>query len=640
MSFKDVTALAAESSRKFEAARWSALRLEDARRKRRRTSAVGEAPAESPASLTDHAAGQPTSANGPVASVAAPLPSWQAAAADCWSGGPFALPWALFDTSTTPEVGLLEPPLSGAGAFGTEAMSTSHNGTNAVQATSSSEGSPEGSSTTSWDEFLVTQNSPGTPSPLESLLGEPSTDLQLSLPLEESLIHHFDKNVVPAIPVSLAFSSLFKQSSCFRAAVLALSASHLKLGERLPFDFHSLRQICNNKSVWFYYDTAVKDLQDRIRNQENQSGEDLAGAALLLAYHEFEAGTALGIRNHASGLDAIAAKLDFAAASVPEIFKAWRILRYDMRFMMTPTRKTCNPVDKYDVSSLLDPELAIRDILSRVHNLYARHSMEASFVSADDDGSSASEKAARWICSVLGRECDHRNFQRGDFNKENLTRETILHQCDIFTRRLDSWHGRLCPHDLPVANLGTSADFISGPSFETLVTYRFPNERKALDYVLYLICRMTINYLQSVFDATVSAAASDAWAKVILGIVCGMNVHQRQQFTVLRIDVALEFTAILCESSNFATTVLDYLIPKVMSAGLTAPELLGWTKVKADLELWVREKARGRALRFTMSDIEEDSEPWQLLGTHRVAAFGDYNGKGYFRDCYVVDCLP
>ncbi|KAF6826302.1 hypothetical protein CPLU01_09758 [Colletotrichum plurivorum] len=639
VSFKDVTALAAESSRKFEAARWSALRLEDARRKRRRTDAVQEASVETPGSLEDHAAEPSASTHVPASSIAASLPSWQFSAADSFPGGPFVLPWALFDTSTTPEAGLqlLEQPLSGVGAIGPEAMSPSHREASGIEATSPNESSPEVFSPTNWDEFLVTHNSPGTSSSSESLLGEPSTDLQLSIPLEESLIHHFDKNVVPAIPVSLAFSNLFKQSSCFRAAVLALSASHLKLGERLPFDFHSLREICNNKSVWAYYDMAVKDLQKRLRDSEDQSGEDLAGAALLLAYHELEAGTALGIRNHASGLDAIASKLDFAMSSVPEIFKAWRMLRYDVRFLMTPTRKSCNPVDKYDVPSLLDPELAIRDILSRVHNLYARHSMEASFVSVDDGGSGASEKAARWICSVLGRKCDHRNFQRGDFNKENLTRETILHQCDIFSRRLDSWHSGLCSHDLPVANLGTSMDFISGPTFETLVTYSFPNQRKALDYVLYLICRMTINYLRSVFDASVSAAASDAWAKVILGIVCSMDIHQRQQFTVLRVDLALEFTATLCESSNFATTVLDYLIPKVVSAGLTAPEMLGWTKLKADLELWVREKSRGRALRVTMNDVEEDSEWWQLLGAHRIAAFGDYNGKGYFRDCYMVD---
>ncbi|KAK2728898.1 hypothetical protein CKAH01_10726 [Colletotrichum kahawae] len=626
ISFKDVTALVAESSRKFETARWSALRLEDARRRRRRT---------------EEARGAPSGGTqGPAPSTLAPLSPHLTT--DGWSGGAFALPWPLFATSSGPGLEILQSGDPDVGDVGPLREATPLLGRAMHEDQSTNESSPEDFTLPAWDEFIVSQEpSTDSTSSSDSLLGEPTTDCQLSLPVEEALIHHFDKKIAPTIPVALAFTNLFQRSSCFRAAVLALSASNLQLAQRLPLDLESLRRVCDDKSVWIYYDTAVKDLQAQLQHVEQRSSEELAGAALLLAYHEIEAGTALGIRNHASGLDAIASKLDFAASSVPELFKAWRMLRYDVRFMMTPTRKTYNPVDNYDVSSLLDPQLAIRDILSRLHNMYARHAMEASFdPTANTDGPSASEQAAMWIRSSLGRECDHRNYQRGDFHKDSLTRETVLHSCDTFSRRLDSWHRALCDHDLPIARLGTDEDFVSGPSFEPVVTYRFADERKALDYMLYLVSRMIVTYLRSVFDPAVSASATNTWAKLILGIVCGMDVHQRQQFTVLRVDNILSVTAKLCESTNFATTVLDYLLPKIIGPGLTGPDMVGWAYLKSTLELGVREKRRGRALRFILDGTEEDSSIWEIVARHHVVAFGDYNGKGYFRDCYVIDCLP
>ncbi|TDZ75136.1 Beauvericin cluster-specific repressor BEA4 [Colletotrichum trifolii] len=642
IAFKDVTALAAESSKKFEAARWSALHLEDARRKRRRTAP----PIESSQARLDAVVGPSVNpqaqASALPVSAPAPPPPWHGITADGFPGGAFALPWALFDTAGESDVGLLQHRAAdvievAGGDIGSTPLHQHERHTESPK-----ESSPDAGTPTAWDEFLESEDSPLESTPSEdSLLGEPTTDLRLSLPLEESLVQHFDTNVVPAIPVTLAFSDLFKQSSCFRAAVLALSASHLRLAERLPLDFESLRRVCDDKSMWVYYDTAVKDLQMQLQRVGKRGGEDLAGAALLLAYHEIEAGTGLGIRNHASGLDAIASKLDFAASSVPDLFKAWRLLRYDARFLKTPTRWTTTQVDSYDVSSFLDPQLAIRDIFSRSQGLYARHAMEASFnADASIEGSSSSEKAARWICSVLGRVCDHHNFQMGDFFKDNLTPGAILQQCDVFSRRLDCWHKGLCDHDLPIARLGTGEDLVSGPTFETVVTYKFSAERKALDYIMYLISRMTVTYLRSVFDPSLTAAVSDTWAKIILGIVCGMNIHQRQQFTVFRIDIMLLLASRLCESVNFATTVLDYLLPKIMRAGLTAPEMVAWVYLKSELELWVREKMRGRAVRFSIASVEEDAEPWQLLGAHQTALFGDLNGKGYFRDRFLMECFP
>lgn len=655
VTFRDVTTRAAESSRKFEEARWAALRLEDERRKRRRTGSTGEpSPAPRGPLRSEDIIELPARDDTLTAPVPAPMPPWHSTNVEGWLAGSFSLPWPLFDTSgsasAVPDASQQHQDVAKSKTNLTELEQPTPLVSSANRLMPRSGGpnsstpageAPSPALSTGWDEFLVTDgSSPGSSTSTSSPLGEPTVDCQLSIPLEEVLIQHFDRNVLPSIPVALSFPNLFRQSSCFRSAVLALSASNIKLTQPLPIDPLVLRRVCDDSSVWIYYDTAVKGLQAQLQNAENYRGEELAGAALLLAYHELEAGTALGIRNHATGLDAIASKLDFAASSIPDLFKAWRMLRYDVRFMMLPTRATCNVVDNYDVSSLLDPQLAIRDILFRLHGLHARYAMEATF-SQDStaDGHSASEKVALWLMSVLGRESDRRNVRLKDFHKENLTPDMILRQCDVFSHRLDNWHKALCDHDMPVVKLGTDSDLISGATFETFVTYRFGDTRKALEYVIYLVCRMTCSYLRSLFDPSVQSSGTDALAKVILGIVCGMNMQQRQQFTVLRVDVLLRMTAGLSEGTNFITTVLDYLLPRLISSGLTGPDIVAWIYLKSALELELRERRKGRAIRMTIDGVEEDCEMWQLVNRHPVAAFGDYNGKGYFRDCYVIECL-
>ncbi|OHE96285.1 hypothetical protein CORC01_08357 [Colletotrichum orchidophilum] len=654
VTFRDVTTRAAESSRKFEEARWAALRLEDERRKRRSLgSTQGSASASQEASRPEDVTELPAKQSLSTTPAPAPLPPWQMTNAD-WLAGTFTLPWPLTDTfdgsssfqdaaqqhqrTANPRNGSSEsgqPPSLESSANRLMWTSGEPNSQTPVV------GAPSPILTNGWDEFLVTDgSSSGSSTSGSSPLGEPTVDCQLSIPLEEVLIQHFDRNVLPSIPVALSFPKLFRQSSCFQSAVLALSASNIKLTQPLPIDPLVLRRVCDDSSIWIYYDTAVKGLQAQLQNVGNHRGEELAGAALLLAYHELEAGTARGIWDHAAGLDAIASKLDFAASSIPDLFKAWRMLRYDIRFTMTPTRATCNPVDSYDVSSLLDPQLAIRDILSRLHGMYARYAMEATFShDTSVDGGSASEKVALWLMSVLGRECDRRNVRLKDFYKENLTPETILRQCDVFARRLDNWHKGLCDQDMPVVKLGTDSDVISGATFETFVTYRFANERKALEYMIYLVCRMTCTYLRSLFDPSAQSSGTDALAKVILGIVCGMNMQQRQQFTIIRVDVLLRMAAGLSEGTNFITTILDYLLPRLISSGLTGPDIVAWVYLKSSLELELRERRKGRAIRMTIEGVEEDCELWQLVHRHPVAAFGDYNGKGYFRDCYVLECL-
>ncbi|KAK2007123.1 hypothetical protein LZ32DRAFT_568980 [Colletotrichum eremochloae] len=650
VTFKDVTSLAAESSKRFEEARWAALRLEDGRRKQR----CAEKPQETCSQgVSGHVTNLPQDSDA-MGQALAPLPPWNSTNTDNWVNDSFALPWASFDTSNI----TANNDLFQEGQFHNQAAtleettpperdhhSTPSSPLNDLVATSGGlevdlpptvDAPSPTLMLTLWDE----QINSGASTSSSSLLGPPTADCQLSLPLDEVLVHHFDRNVIPSIPVVLAFPSLFRKSSCFRSAVLALAASNLKLARPLPLDANSLREACEDNSIRIYYETAVKGLQAHLTYAETHHGEELAGAALLLAYHELEAGTAVGILNHAAGLDAIASKLDFAASAVPGLFKAWRMLRYDVRFMKSPTRRTCNSVDNFDVPGLLDPQLAIRDILSRVWGLHARFAMEASF--AHDPtvkGSSASEKAALWLMSVLSRTCDHRNFRLRDFHKETLTPEYILEQCHVFSRRLDTWHKALCDHDMPVANLGSDSDIISGSTFETFIRYRFASEHKALEYLIYLVCRMGCGYLRSLFDPSVTSSATDALGRVILGIACGMKIHERRQFTVFRIDMLLKIAAGMSEGTNFITTILDFLLPKIMEAGLTGPDIVSWSYLKSSLELELRERRKGRVIRMTIDGADDDWKMWQLVGKQPVAIFGDYNGKGHFRDCYFVEYL-
>ncbi|KAK2000331.1 hypothetical protein LX36DRAFT_689530 [Colletotrichum falcatum] len=563
----------------------------------------------------------------------APPPSWNHAATENETNGSFALPWALFHTSNVPTTDDL---------FQEE---RSHNEAVALKEISPERAhhptppSPSDDLVTvpkTWEVESQSASTASTPSPL----GFAFADCQLSLPLEEMLVQHFGRNVIPSIPVALAFPSLFRQSSCFRSAVLALAASNLNLARPLTPDAKSIREVFDDKNIRLYYDTAVKGLQAPLTYAESHRGEELAGAALLLADHELEAGTALGMLNHATGLDAIAYKLDFAASAVPGLFKAWRMLRYDVRFMKIPTRRTYNSVDSFDASGLLDPQLAIRDILSRVWGIYARFSMEASYAhDSTVEGGSASEKAASWLMSVLGRACDHRNFRSGDFHKDTLTSESILQQCQVFNHRLDAWHQALCDHDMPVVNLSSDSDIMSGPTFETFIKYRFTDERKALDYLIYLVCRMGCSYLRSLFNTSVSSSATNALGKVILGIACGMNIHQRQQFTVFRIDRLLKMAASMSEGTNFIATAFDSLLPKVIKPGFSGPDICAWVYLKSSLELELRERRKGRIIRMTIDGTDDDFEVWQLANRLPVAVFGDYNGKGHFRDCYFVEYL-
>ncbi|KAK2053966.1 hypothetical protein LY76DRAFT_597378 [Colletotrichum caudatum] len=659
VTFKDVTSLAAESSKRFEDARWAALRLQDDRRKRRCSERVQET-SSTFLDVSGRVTNLPQDSNiTSTGQALAPPPPWNPINTENNFNDSFFLPWALLDTSNGPAADdLFQEDRFHNEAVALENISpeTDHSPTPSspsnvlvsvskgweVDAPQTVDVPSPTLALTLWDELINSDNSLSESTTFTSSpLGSAAADCQLSIPFEEVLVRHFDRNVIPSIPVVLDFPILFRQSSCFRSAVLALAASNLKLAKPLRPDIESLREACDDKGKRTYYDAAVKSLKAHLPYAETHHGEELAGTALLLAYHELEDGTMVDMLDHATGLDNIAATLDFSASVVPGLFKAWRMLRYDLRFTKTPTRRTLNPVDGFDPSCLLDPQLTIRDILSKVWGLHARLAMEASFAhDSTVQGASASEKVASWLVSVLGRKCDSRNFRLRDFHRDTLTSESILQQCHILTHRLDTWHKALSAHDMPVANLGSDSDIISGPTFETFVKYRFADEPKALDYLIYLVCRMGCNYLRSMFDPSVTSSSADALSKVILGIACALNLHQRQQFTVVRIAMLLGMAACMSEGTNFVTTILDFVIPKVMEPGLTGLDIVTWVYLKASLELGLRERRKGRVIRMVIDGSDEDWEMWRMVDRHPVAVFGDYCGKGHFRDCYFVEYLP
>lgn len=352
------------------------------------------------------------------------------------------LPWALINSTPsfteTPDVsmqtwlgsflpfmpGTGQPPQRKIDLTSKERLTLDANFTTAA----STDGTPR-SYMSPWTD-QATPSSCGTPRQFPSAYEPPCLDAssphcQTSVHLEEALVHHFEQEIVPNLPVSVKFPSRYHKNTCFRAAVLALSASTYDftpdaLGGRTAGIYRQ------EEIFWKYYENAVKDLHEQLQRPGEKSYEQLAGAALLLAYHGMASGSPLGIRNHAAGLNAIVNKLDFRMASVAGLFKAWRMIRYETRFLALATRKSHITVDAYDAGACLDPQLEIRDIYSRAWGIYSRYSMEATFLQqTDNDGRSASQKAAQWTCSVLNRRSDLQQIQTRDYYQDELTMEAI-----------------------------------------------------------------------------------------------------------------------------------------------------------------------------------------------------------------------
>jgi hypothetical protein len=475
-------------------------------------------------------------------------------------------------------------------------------------------------------------------------------DYQLQLVMENALIRNFEQTVLPLFPADLSFPRHFHENRCFHAALLALSVGMIKANRGGLVPVGALSALDAGANNWLYYDSAVKDLNEQLKRPGRHGLEQLASAALLLAYHDMEVGTPLGIRNHACGLDAIASRLDFSTVMTPGLFKAWRMLRCDRKFLSLATRRTIGVVDAYDMSSLMERQIAIRELLVGLWKLYGRYSMEATFQSdrgsgdVDDDGkeetddaSSPSEKVGQWLRSVLNRDCDLHQAQQRDFHNDTLTPHMLQHQCSYFARQLEQWHAELADEELPIIKDSSDADFIPiATSAEPLATYRLPNKDKALDHILYLLSRMICNRMRSLFQQGASSHVSEAWGRLILGIICGMSLR-RQRFTLFRLDMLLLMTALLSEGTRLASNIIDHVIPRVMESDGSEPGFFTWSYLKTVLQLVVHQRIHGRSIRLVIDDSIQDSEQREAATRHMVVAFGDYNGRGHFRDVFSID---
>lgn len=504
---------------------------------------------------------------------------------------------------------------------------------------------------------------------------------------EAALIQHFETHVLSNLPVPMAFGRSYTDNSCFRHAILALSAinkSYLETRTResnpsttssssssLSTSVSSTRtaktaaRLQQRRSAVGreHYLAAVSSLYRRLDLSDPSSREQHAAAALMLAYYEIETGSPFGSLRHARGLDALLSRLDLHSpttttssssgggavpSSMPEIFKAWRILRYDVRHISAPYRATSVLVDAHDAYASLDPRLAIRDVYTLAWNLVGRVEMEASFpaYSPEKVGFSKSRQAATWIRDVAGRVCDRRNVERGDYHAEDITPEEVVSQCGRFSRGLDAWHAVLPAEGRPVVCAAGARPFVSGPGFEPFPILGFGGgDRVAVEYMMYVTARMIVSYLLSVFGdgqeglsggGGGGAAETAAWARVLLGVVCGMQ-HKHMMFSYVSPVSNVAQAVLLTEGAGMATAVLDGVIPHVLGQGIPTAELADWLYLKKGIEIVRRERVRGRSVRAFMLTLDEDYEKGHFDTECAFIVFGDYNGKGHFRDVYSID---
>ncbi|RSL72615.1 hypothetical protein CEP53_001022 [Fusarium sp. AF-6] len=466
----------------------------------------------------------------------------------------------------------------------------------------------------------------------EGVLESPLTT-ELPHSPEEALALFFQEQVAPRLPVDLEFSSLFSASRPFRAAALALSASSMQRLQGASTG-SAVRLGDSHKNPWFYYRTALHELEQGLAQprRDNNVGE-IASTYLLLAYHDMEVDSPLGVRYYASLIDEMASRTELETFMTPGLFKAWRMLRCERKFLSVATRATTSSTDAWEPCSSYDNQLAIKDALINIWKFHSRYEMEASFTANVE--ASASKQAGQWLRATLNRECDHQQAEEGDFNEQSLDAEAVLGQCDSFDKKLDHWHCMLPERDLPVPKIGSFKDIITGPSFEPLVAYRLPDEDKAMNYVMYLLARMISSFLRSHFDQSCSAMVSETLGRTALGIVCGMNL-QKRYFSMLRLHNLLLMIVLLGEGTTLSTIVLEHLIPRALGQSLPPPEKALWILLRTGVSLIAKERLRGKAIRLIISGSDGSHRPERMMQSHILAAFGDYNGRGHFREIYLV----
>lgn len=515
---------------------------------------------------------------------------------------------------------------------------------------------PEDSPPTNPASLVTYDNNHHLDGPLPPLI------IQHSPARQAALIQHFETHVLSNLPVPMTFGQSYMENNCFRHAILALSSVNQSYLQTRTQDGQSTptARLCRSAVGREHYLCAVSELYRRLDLSDPVAREQHAAAALMLAYYEIETGSPFGSLRHARGLDALLSKLDLSPSafsvpsSMPKIFKAWRILRYDVRHIAAPYRLSSVQTDPHDAYASLDPQLAIRDVYTLAWNLVGRVKLEASFTPSPEKGSS-SKQAAVWIRDVAGRVCDRRNVEKKDYNLDEMTGEEVLRRCARFTAALDAWHASLCAEERPVIKAGSGSPFITGgTAFEPIAVLGFGGgDKKAFEYMMYVTARLIVSYLLSVYGGgqqqqqsaggqqqqqqqTSSPPETAAWANMLMGVVCGMQ-HKQMMFSYVCPVSNVAQAAMLCEGVGMINAVLEGVIPHVLGQGIPMAELADWLYLKKGLEIVRRERIRGKTIRAIMLTLDEDYEKGHFDTRCAFLAFGDYNGRGHFRDVYSID---
>lgn len=497
-----------------------------------------------------------------------------------------------------------------------------------------------------WEDLLIFPNPSRapTPAPARRLIAAASSHIARVIPStpspsEDELLAAFSREIAPRITMQLPYDTLCSVSSAFRAAALSLAAAHYAHAHT-----HSNGSKSPSDTSCHYYDFAVADLDHQISRQhpQPQACNALVGTVMLLIHRDFVVGSQIDIYARLRQLEAISNAIDVSEHCAPSLLKAWYMLAFDMRLRLLPTRKTTAVVGglpPLHVYGQWDTQVTIRDIHSSLWRLHCRAVIESSCPESDDgiqpEAHSASRRAVQWLCSVLGRRCDRRQWEQGDYHDKSLSVEAITAQVSMFESRLDVWHRSIAREDIPVPSLDAcSGDVMAGPSYGAIVPYSASDRHKGMDYGVYLVSRMICLYLQSSYGPRGSwsnnAVKIEAMARIVLGITLNMGPSVVSEHDALTMTYMV---AMLAEGAAIASAVLEALLPKWRKgmAGTTA-DRVAWLSIESLMRTIIRERHAGRSIRFIIDCVDEDERGLVEEADRRRVVFGDIGGRGYFRD--------
>ncbi|KAH6689757.1 hypothetical protein F5X68DRAFT_260360 [Plectosphaerella plurivora] len=651
--FKDVSDQTAEASKRVEAARWSALRSEDSARLLH----AGRTGAGTTSLFSE----EPTN---PLSSSPGRPPNDEALIPDVH------LLDRLFDADANPPTTAAEEDDDGYNAVFAPSAPPGHSGfvTGVLSATDllwpfqarpmsevqnmlvawNDPQLQQQPSPSPWEDFVnypepsrAPTPAPRTPrAPDQGTIATSQACLATDLMTEEALLAIFTTDIAPHIGLELPYARLCTASSGFRAAVLSLAVAA-----------HSSRSSSSKPKVGcHYYDFAVADLSHQLRRPRQDVGDALLGTVILLIHRELVAGSHLGIRARLRQLEEMTQVMDISSHCSPSLLRAWRMLSFEMRLCSLPTRKTITGPPPPHTTTPWDTQMTIRDIFSSLWRLHCRAVIEASFpegaapaVSGSDSAPSASRKAAQWLCMVLGRTCDRRNWEQQDHHDQSLSGDAIMGQIATFEERLDMWHRSIGRDELPVPCLDRGAgDILSLPLGGTIVPYDVPGPGKAIDYALYLLSRMICMYLAASFGrrealppaSRDSAAKAEAMARIVLGIMLKREASPSRALSEPETSMLALIAAQLTEGGSIATAVHEGVLPVLRNRATSAAERATDKVVEQRIELIIRERHAGRSIRCVISGFEEEERVDAVLdvGQTKHAIFGDMGGRGFFRD--------